>query len=62
MLVESQLTQEIYTEFHRLFPKAYIYNIYDSFMIEKQYISTLKDIMEKVSKRYFKREVRIKEK
>jgi hypothetical protein len=62
MLVESQLTQEIYTEFHKQFPKAYIYNIYDSFMVENQYILTLKNIMKDVSERYFNREVKIKQK
>lgn len=62
MLVESQLAQEIYTEFHNQYPEVYIYNIYDSFMIERPHVSNLKEIMKDISTKYFKREVRIKEK
>jgi hypothetical protein len=62
MLVESQLTQEIYAEFYRQYPSVYIYNIYDSFMVEKPYALYLKKIMEDKSSKYFNREVKIKEK
>jgi hypothetical protein len=62
MIVESQLTQEIYTEFHKHYPEVYIYNIYDSFMIENPYVLNLKKIMKDVSTKYFNREVKIKEK
>lgn len=62
MLIESELVQEIYRKFYLLYPEVYIYNIYDSFMVEKQYASTLLKIMKDVSTKYFNREVKIKEK
>lgn len=62
MLIESQLTQEIYSEFHNKYPEAVIYNIYDSFMIEKPYVSNLIVIMQDISSKYFNRKVKIKEK
>lgn len=62
MIIESQLTQEIYAEFHKQYPNVYLYNIYDSFMVEKPYALNLKRIMKDISSRYFQREIRIKEK
>jgi len=62
MRIESQLAQEIYTEFITKYPQVTIYNIFDSFMVEKRYKDNLKRIMEDCSRNYFKRQVTVKEK
>jgi hypothetical protein len=62
MRIESLLVQEIYAEFIAIYPKVCIYNIFDSFMVEEQYKDNLKRIMDDCSTKYFKRQIKIKEK
>jgi hypothetical protein len=62
MRIESQLVQEIYSEFISRYPTACIYNIFDSFMVDEQYKDQLNNIMDACSKKYFNRQVKIKEK
>lgn len=62
MRIESQLVQEILSVFISRFPDAIIYNIFDSFMVEKQYKENLRIIMDDCSKKYFDRNINIKEK
>ncbi len=62
MRIESQLAQEIYGKFIVKYPEAFIYNIFDSFMIEEGYKDYLGMIMKDCSTRFFNREIKIKEK
>lgn len=62
MRIESKLVQEILSVFISSFPDAIIYNIFDSFMVEEQYKENLRIIMDDCSKRYFDRDINIKEK
>lgn len=62
MRIESQLVQEILSVFISHFPDAIIYNIFDSFMVEEHYKENLRNIMDDCSKKYFDREINIKEK
>jgi hypothetical protein len=59
---ESKLVQEIYTEFIAQYPKVCIYNIFDSFLVEEQYKDNLRIVMDNCSRKYFNRQIKIKEK